>query len=353
VNALSSIRTASLLALTLAGSLAATTAPTIAPKPALPSPSLIPLRVGASVSFHYDANENGPSGAGGTHAVVTLTRIVNDRLAITISPDEGQASAVIARVQSDGSFRFDGTDSRRPQATYGAERAGDPNLPMDGPIGGLPGGAGAAGQGRGQYPSQGQGPSRVASRVEIPAGVRVLSALVAARSSASMGSWPFSVTLGSGDPGVAMIAKLEKTAGSEATVVADGTGEIRIAAAATAATQPSYPQTGTGGYGRGRRGGQGQGIPGQGGSGQSGSGRSGSGQGGSGQGAPGQGGYGQGGYAAPQAPQTVPATATLHIESTFRGGRLQLARGSETMVVHGGSASGDTTTSVRWTLTAL
>jgi hypothetical protein len=331
--------------LTLAGSLAATTAPTIAPKPALPSPSLIPPRVGGSVSFHYDANENGPSSAGGTHAVVTLTRIVNDRLAVTISPDEGQAGVVVARVQSDGSFRVDRAESRRPQATYGADRAGDPNLPMDGPIGGLPGGAGSAGRGQGQYPGQGQGPSRgqygqarygggpAAPRMEIPAAVRVLSALVAARSSASMGSWPFAVALGSGDPGVAMIAKLEKTAGSEATVVADGSGEIRIAAAPTVATQPSYPQTGTGGYGRGPRGGQGQG--------------------GYGQGGYGQGGYGQGGYGAPQAPQTVPATATLHVESTFRGGRVYLAHGSETMVVHGGSASGDTTSSVRWTLTAL
>ena len=333
------MRTASLLALTLAGSLAATTAPTLAPKPALPSPSLIPSRVGASTSFHYDAIENGPNGSGGTHAVVTLTRIVNDRLAITISPDEGQAVAVTARVQGDGSYRVDRTDARRQQATFGGGRAADPNLPMDGPIGGLPGGAGGTGQG--QYPGQGQGQGRgqygqaqygggaVAARVEIPAGVRVLSALIAARTSASMGSWPFTVALGASEPGVAMIAKLEKTAGSEATVVADGTGEVRIAPATAAATQRSPQQTGTGGYGRRR--GQGQGIPGQ------------------GQGAPGQGGYGQGNYPAPQA---LPATATVHVESTFRGGRVQLARGSETTVVHGG-VSGDTTTSVRWTMTAL
>jgi hypothetical protein len=343
--------------LTLAGSLAATTAPPIAPPPALPSPSLIPSRVGASISFHYDANENGPNGAGGTHAVVTLTRIVNDRLAVTISPDEGQATAVVARVQSDGSLRVDRADARRSPAASGNERGGDPNLPMDGPIGGLPGGAGGGGQGqdqgRGQY-GQGQyGGARVAARVEIPAALRILSALVAARSSAS-GSWPFAVALGSGEPGVAMIAKLEKTVGSEATVVADGTGEIRIA---TAAPPGSSPQSGTGGYGRGRSRGQGQGIPGQGqgipGQGQGVPGQGGSGRGGPGQGGYGQGGYGQGGNAAPQAPQTVPATATLHVESTFRGGRVHVARGSETMVVHGGSASGDTTTSVRWTLTAL
>jgi hypothetical protein len=174
--------------------------------------------------------------------------------------------------------------------------------------------------------------------VEIPAGVRILAALVAARPAASSASWPFSVAFGAGDPGVAMIAKLERTAGTESTVVADGTGEIRVAGPSTALQQqPADPQSGTGGYGRGRRGGQGQGqgLPGQGGQGQ------------------GPGGYGQGGYAAPQSPQSVPATATLHVESTFRGGRLHLARGSETMVVHGGSASGDTTTSVRWTLTAL
>ena len=345
------MRTASLLAVLLAGTAAVPSAQLSPP----PSPSLVPARVGASVSFHYDAIENGPNGAGGTHAVVTLTRIVNDRLAITIGPDEGQAVAVTARVQSDGSYRIDRTDARRAPATFGDGRTGDPNLPMDGPIGGLPGGAGGAGQG--QYPGQGQGQGRgqygqaqygggsAAARVEIPAGVRVTSALVAARTSASMGSWPFTVALGASEPGVAMIAKLEKAAGGEVTVVADGTGEIRFAPATSAATQRTSPQTGTGGYGR-RRGGQGQEIPGQGGSGQGGYG-----QGGAGQGAPGQGGYGQGGYA-PQAPQAVPATATVHVESTFRGGRLQLARGTETTVVHGG-ASGDTTTSVRWTMTAL
>ena len=75
--------------MTLAGSLAATTAPPLAAA----TPSLIPSHVGASVSFHYDAIESGPRGAGGTHAVVTLTRIVNDRVAVTISPDEGQAGA--------------------------------------------------------------------------------------------------------------------------------------------------------------------------------------------------------------------------------------------------------------------
>lgn len=284
--------------------------------------------------------------------MVTLTRIVNDRLAVTISPDEGQPTAAVARVQSDGSLRVDRADARRSPAASGNERGGDPNLPMDGPIGGLPGGAGGGqgqDQGRGQYGQAAQyGGARVAARVEIPAALRILSALVAARSSAS-GSWPFAVALGSGEPGVAMIAKLEKTVGSEATVVADGTGEIRIA---TAATQGSSPQSGAGGYGRGRRGGQGQGIPGQG-QGIPGQGQGIPGQGGSGRGGPGQGGYGQGGNTAPQAPQTVPATATLHVESTFRGGRVHVARGSETMVVHGGSASGDTTTSVRWTLTAL
>lgn|GEM_PF-6486405 len=347
MNASWSIRTASLLALTLAGTLAATSAPASAPKPVLPSPSLIPSRVGGSVSFHYDTIENGANGTGGTHAVLTLTRIVNDRVAITIGPDEGQATAVIARVQSDGSLRFDQAGARRPQAGYGAERV-DPNLPLDGPIGGLPSGGGTTGQGQGQtQQGQGQGRSQgqygrgqyggapAAARVEIPAGVRILSALIAARPASGTGSWPFSVAFGSADPGVAMVAKLEKAVGTEATVVADGTGEVRMAGAATATAQPADPQTGTGGYGRGRRGGQGipgQGIPGQGGQ--------------------GQGGYGQGGYAAPQVPQSIPATATLHVESTFRGGRLQLARGSETMVVHG-AAGGDTSTSVRWTLTAL
>jgi hypothetical protein len=332
VNVSSSARTAALLALTLAGTLAVSAAP--------PSPALIPSHVGSSVSFHYDAIENGPRGAGGTHAVLTLTRIVNDRVAITISPDEGQPSAVIARVLSDSSLRFDVAEPRRAESAYGGGRQAGSDLPMDGPIGGLPG-AGAPGQGQGQGRTQ-SGAAPGAMRAEVPASVRIVSALVAARPSASTHSWPFSVAFGASEPGIPMTAKLEKAVGTEATVVADGTGEIRVAAAATGATQPAYPQGGgTGGYGRGRRGGSG--MPGQGNPGQ----------GIPGQGGPGQGMPGQGGYAATPAPQAVPATATLHVETTFRGGRLQLARGSETTVVHGGSTSGDATTSVRWTLTAL
>ena len=349
MNASSSVRTAALLALTLAGTLAVSVAP--------PSPSLIPSHVGASVSFHYDAIENGTRGAGGTHAVVTLTRVVNDRVAVTISPDEGQASAFVARVQRDGSLRFDQAESRRTESANGGGRQAGSDLPMDGPIGGLPG-AGTPGQGQSQGQGQGQGQGRGqygraqsgaqgAAGAEVPASLRIVSALIAARPTASTRNWPFSVAFGASEPGVAMIAKLQNAVATEATVVADGTGEIRVAAAVTGATQPAYPQGGgTGGYGRGRRGGSGnpgQGIPGQ---------------GGPGQGAPGQGGYGQGqgqgGYAAAPVPQTVPATATLHVESTFRAGRLQLARGSETTVVHAGSGTtGDTTTSVRWTLTAL
>jgi hypothetical protein len=49
--------------------------------------------------------------------------------------------------------------------------------------------------------------------------------------------------------------------------------------------------------------------------------------------------------------RTVPVTVSLHVESTFRAGRLVLARGSDAATAH--AVSGDVTTTLRWTLTAL
>ncbi len=45
------------------------------------------------------------------------------------------------------------------------------------------------------------------------------------------------------------------------------------------------------------------------------------------------------------------ATAAYHVETSFRGSRLELARGSETITPHG--TAGEGPTSVRWTLTPL
>ena len=69
-----------------------------------------------------------------------------------------------------------------------------------------------------------------------------------------------------------------------------------------------------------------------------------------GQGAGGQGAGGQSSGATGQQ-QSVPATVSLHVESTFRGGRLVLARGSDATTTH--DVGGDVASTVRWTLTAL
>ncbi|MBV8368398.1 MAG: hypothetical protein JO036_05620, partial [Candidatus Eremiobacteraeota bacterium] len=70
----------------------------------------------------------------------------------------------------------------------------------------------------------------------------------------------------------------------------------------------------------------------------------------------GDGGYGQpgangqaGGYGMP-ARAMVQATVAYHVESAFRGGRLELARGTETTTPH---ANGAVPSTVRWTLTPL
>ncbi len=162
-----------------------------------------------------------------------------------------------------------------------------------------------------------------------------------------------------------MTARAGEARGTETTLIADGSGDVQIAAARdNVATQPrSGSGTGSGdGDQRGGAGGdQRGGIPG----GQRGGGVlfPGGGQGSQGGGGQGGGVYGGGrgrrggqngsaqsaGSALQQ--RTVPATVNLHVESTFRGGRLILARGSDASTTH--ATGGDVTTTVRWTLTAL
>jgi hypothetical protein len=292
----------------------------VAPPPQAPSPatSLIPAHVGGSVSYHYDAVETGPRGTTNTRAVLTLTRVVNDRVTITVTPDEGPATAVVARLGRDGALRADS----------GADAS---DIPLDRPLGGFT-------------------PVREA-RAAIPQSVRVLAALLASRpaTGTSARTWPFAAAVGPSESSVAMTARAAEAHGTETTVVADGTGEVQIAAVRDGtATQP---RSDDGTRGGGQRGGgvffPGGGQGGQGGVYGSGRGRRG-GQGG-GQGG-GQSPGGQNTGSADQ-PRTVPATVNLHVESTFRGGRLVLARGSDAATAH--ATAGDATTTVRWTLTAL
>jgi hypothetical protein len=350
-------------ALALAAGTAAQAAPAPAPQAGLPALALVPAHVGGSISFHYDANESSPGGPGATHAVVTLTRVVNDRVTITLTPDEGSPTAAVARIENGGGLRLESGSrfARGEAAANGGPRTNDGDIPLDRPIGGLPGQAGSTpggyggrGQSTGGYGQRGQSAGtfdRSAQRSAVPSGIVVVAALVAGRSQAPASARGWSFSTPAGNAFVAMTARVESLRSGVASVVADGSGEIQVASGEVAVPQPQQsPAGGYGGYGGRRRGGNG----GYGGNGQGGYG--GNGQGGyGGNGGNGQGGYGgNGGYGngnggyVPQS--TVPATVAYHVESTFRGGRLTLARGSETTTPHGGSQSPAT---VRWTLTPL
>jgi hypothetical protein len=340
-------------ALALATGTAAHAAPAPAPQAGLPALALVPAHVGGSISFHYDANESSPGGPGATHAVVTLTRVVNDRVAITLTPDEGSPTAAVARIENGGGLRLEsGSRFARGEApANGGPRTNDGDIPLDRPIGGLPGQTGSAsggyggrGQGTGGYGQRGQPAGtfdRSAQRSAVPSGIVVVAALVAGRSQAPASARGWSFSTPAGNAFVPMTARVESLRSGVASIVADGSGEIQVASGEAAVPQPQQSPPGGygGGYGGRRRGGNGQG--GYGGNGQGGYG----GNGGYGNG---NGGNGNGGYA-PQS-STVPATVAYHVESTFRGGRLTLARGSETTTPHGGSQS---PTTVRWTLTPL
>ncbi|HEX3466201.1 MAG TPA: hypothetical protein VHS78_19280, partial [Candidatus Elarobacter sp.] len=326
-------------ALSAAFALTAATAAGAAPAPqtALPALALVPPRVGGSVSFHYDANESSAQGASQTHAVVTLTRVVNDRVAITVTPDDGSPSATVARIEN-GALRLDAgaRASRAESPRSDAPRGDDAQIPMDRPIGGLPGGTAPTGPGQGGYGQGGYGQGRsgqggygqggygqgsgaygqrfgaAAERRAVPSSIAVIAALVAGRSGAGSAarSWSFATVAAGANGSVPMTAHVESLRDGVASVVADGSGQVELASAETAVPQQLSQN---GGYGGRRRGGQG----GYGGQDQGGYGRTGQG----GNVGPGQGGYGQGGGYAPQRTMT-PATAAFHVESTFRGGRL-------------------------------
>ncbi len=349
---------------------AAGAAPAPAPQAALPALSLLPARVGGSVSFHYDANDSSPAGQSAVHAVVTLTRVVSDRVAITVTPDDGAPSAVLGRIENSGGLRLE-SGSRFAGAVpvrAGGGQGADGDIPLDRPIGGIPGqsgapqgGYGGRSQGQGQYGGgQGAGTFERGSvrRSTVPSSILVVAALVAGRSQAGTGTrgWSFTAPAGATEAFVPLTARVESVRGGIASIVAEGSGEVQVASNdVPGAAQPRAPSQngGYGGYGGRRRGGSsgqgGYGGPGNGGNGNGGPGNGGNGNGGYGNGNGGTGGYGSGGAYAQQT--TVPATVAYHVESTFRSGRLTLARGTETTTPRGGAAQSPTT--VRWTLTPL
>ena len=263
-----------------------------APEPlAPPAFAVVPAHVGTSVSFHYDANESSARGAASVHAVVTLTRVVNDRVAVTVTPDDAAPAVAVARVQGNGELRFDLAEA--------------------------PAGAPSYGQG---------GPSTRASRAIVPTAVVELAALVAGRASAAPGArtWSFAAFPAGATGVVGMTAKLESAKAGAVTAVADGSGDVQVPGTVPAANASAQPERRAGGFG-------GYGGPG---------GRR---RGGN------ESGYG----GTPAAPNVapVPATVTLHVESEFHGAHVALARGNETTTPHGGAS--DVPASVRWTLTPL
>ena len=189
------------------------------------APSLIPARVGSSVSYHYDAIEAGPRGTTATRAVLTITRVVNDRVTITITPDDGRAAAVAARFGRDGALRPDYADGRSAPGPAGGSPAAS-DIPLDRPLGGLPGDAPAPSR----YSVAGF-TRNVEIRTPIPESVRVLAALLASRPAAATNArtWPFAAAVESSESSVPMTARAGESRGSETSVVADGSGEVLIA----------------------------------------------------------------------------------------------------------------------------
>ena len=359
--------TAAIAAAALAGTPASAAVPTPKVIPPRTAASVIPARVGASLAYRYDLDQSGPRGTT-MHASVALTRVASDRVTVTLTPDAGEPVAVVGRVATDGTLHLD------PPGADGGVGASDSDLPQDTPLGGLtddPRGASPsqAGAGGGRYGGAGgtasgrgalQGPSWSA-----------LASLLAFRATGgtTAPTWTFSAPVGPAGTGAVPLLALTARAttannGSLETVVAEGRGDVQLAAG----TGSSGTFGGRGSGGTRRRGGgyPGGGYPGGGSSGGGSPTGGGSPDGGSPNG--GSAGGGQGGYPSRRGGQdgqypgggsggvagrTVPATVALHVESVFRDGRLQSARGTQTSTLHAGGTGGtDVTTTSHWTLSA-
>ncbi len=319
---------AALVAVALAGMPASAAVPAPRVIPPRATASVVPVHVGMSLAYRYELEQTGPRGTTTTRASVALTRVAGDRVTVTLTPETGEPTALVGRIATDGTLHLDTPTDERGAGASAAD------VPQDTPLGGLPDdprGNGASQAGTGAAGGRG---------AQTPAWAALASLLAfRATGGTTTPSWTFSAPVGPAGTGAVPLLALTARAttaqnGLVETVVADGRGDVQLAAAS--GSPGAYGGRGTGGTRR-RGGTQGGGYPGG-----------------------GQGGYpsrrgGQsGGQSSPDgsggiaAGRTVPATVVLHVESVFRDGRLASARGTQTSTLHAGGS--DTTAIVRWTL---
>lgn len=272
-----------LVALAFAGLPAAAAVP--APKviPPRATASVIPVRVGMSLAYRYELEQSGPRGTITTRASVALTRVASDRVTVTLTPETGEPTALAGRIATDGTLHLDApADARGPDA-------GTADLPQDTPLGGLPDDprGGQAGTGGGYGGRYGSGAGGAGGRARQTPAWTALAALLAFRVTGGTPtpSWTFSAPVGPAASGSIPLLALTAHAstaqnGLVETVVADGRGDVQLAAA------------------------------------------------------------GSGAFAG----RMVPATVVLHVESVFRDGRLASARGTQTSTVRSGGGTDVTTT---------
>jgi hypothetical protein len=348
---------AAIVAVVLAGMPASAAVPAPRVIPPRAAASVVPVHVGMSLAYRYELEQTGPRGTTTTRASVALTRVAGDRVTVTLTPEAGEPTAVVGRIATDGTLHLDTPTDER------GTDAGAADIPQDTPLGGLPddprgSGASQAGTGNGRYGGRnGYGTGAGGRGAQTPAWAALASLLAfRATGGTTTPSWTFSAPVGPAVTGPVPLLALTARAttaqnGLVETVVADGRGDVQLAA--TTGSPGAYGGR-TGGTRR-RGGTQGGGYPGGGQDGNTGT---------------GQGGYpggGQGGYPSRRGGQNggqssadgsggiavgrpVPATVVLHVESVFRDGRLASARGTQTSTLHGGGT--DVTTTSRWTLAA-
>jgi hypothetical protein len=373
----------------------------VAAAPASAPFAFVPAHTGESQAYRYEVDETGgPRGAVKVRQSITLAREANDRLKITVAPDDGTPTTMYAIIAADGSLSPAPVPlaTRAPYATRvnapapapgaSAVPTVDPSLPMDRPILALPGGGqttrtrgGAQGSGYpggstpgggqqggtypgggqagGTYPGGGQAGGQSFPRVtqpSLPRNVQIVGSLIAAARGAqapTTNGFAFSAVVGEAPRSFSAYNPSQTVAPSPAPapavpmtakLTALKAGDTQIVADGNGSVVLGLGALGdgasTGGQqrrGGGGRGGQGGGI--------GGILIPGGGAGGSGRG---QGGAGR----RPQAggATSTPATMNLHVESTFHNGVLQVARGKTTTTYTQNGAN--VTTTSTWLLSA-
>jgi hypothetical protein len=353
----------------------------------VPAPlAFVPPHAGESQAYRYEVDETGgPRGAIKVRQSMTFAREANDRLKITVTPDDGTATTVYAIIAADGSL----SPAPAPLATRAPYAARvnppapgasavpttDPSLPLNRPILALPaggattrtrdsaqGGYPGGGQQGGAYPRGGQAGGQSFPRItqpSLPRNVQIVGSLVAAARAAQQpasNGFAFSAIVGEAPrsfstydpsqtvapspapaPAVPMTAKLTALKAGDTQIVADGNGSVVLGLGGLGDGAAAGGQQRRSGGG-GRAGGQGGGIggilmP------------------GGGTGGGGRGGQGGGGRRAQAGGATsTPATMNLHVESTFHNGTLQVARGKTTTTYTQNGAN--VTTTSTWLLSA-